>query len=63
MKSTKRFYFTLASTAAEVGHDHIGNIRGARSKAQKIADKTHETVFINDIYTESIVECVYPMRD
>lgn len=40
--------------------EHQGNIRGARSIAQRLANDRNETVFINDVTTEDIVDCVWP---
>lgn len=37
--------------------DHVGNIRGARAKAQKEANRISEAVFINCCETEDIFGC------
>lgn len=55
----KRYYMTAESADDEL-YEHQGNIRGARSIAQKLANDRNETVFINDVVTEDIVECVWP---
>lgn len=55
----KRYYFTDYE-GENVMYDHIGNIRGARSKAQKYANKSRKYVFINDCETDAIVDVVYP---
>lgn len=41
-------------------YEHQGNIRGARKIAKRIANERTETVFINDVRTEDIVDCVFP---
>lgn len=55
----KRYYMTAESADGEL-YEHQGNVRGARSIAQKLANDRNETVFINDVETEDIVECVWP---
>jgi len=55
----KRFYFTNED-AENVANDHIGNIRGARTVAKRIANKRQETITINDCDTEEMVDFIYP---
>lgn len=55
----KRFYFTNED-AENVANDHIGNIRGARTVAKKIANERRETITINDCDTEEMVDFIYP---
>ncbi len=55
----KRFYFTNEG-AENVCNDHIGNIRGARTVAQRIANERQETITINDCDTEEMVDFIYP---
>ena len=55
----KRFYFTNED-AENVANDHIGNIWGARTVAQRIANKRQETIIINDCDTEDMVDFIYP---
>lgn len=55
----KRFYFTNED-AENVANDYIGNIRGARIVAQRIANKRQETITINDCDTEEMVDFIYP---
>ena len=55
----KRFYFTNEA-AENLANDYIGNIRGARTVAQRIANKRQETITINDCDTEDMVDFIYP---
>ena len=55
----KRFYFTNEN-ADNIMDDHIGNIRGARTKAQKYANENNETVIINDCKTDDMIDFIYP---
>ena len=55
----RRFYFTN-DDAENIMNDHIGNIRGARAKAQKYANENDETVIINDCFTDEMVDFIYP---
>lgn len=55
----RRFYFTLYTGDAAMD-DYIGNIRGARRKAQAEANRIGEIVYINDCRDENIVDCIYP---
>ena len=55
----KRYYFTDYE-GKNVMDDHIGNIRGARTKAQKYANESRKYVFINDCKTDDIVAVVCP---
>lgn len=55
----KRYYMTAESTDEEL-YEHQGNIRGARTIAQRIANERNETIFINDVSTEDIVDCISP---
>ena len=41
-------------------NDHCGNIRGARTKAQKYANENNETVIINDCETDEMIDFIYP---
>lgn len=60
----KRYYFTTESSAPDSCiNDHCGNIRGARTKAQKYANEQAETVYINDCETEDIVDVIFPDED
>ena len=57
----RRYYFDTESSAHDsVCNDHCGNIRGARTIAQKAANELNETVYINDCETNDIVDVVYP---
>lgn len=58
----KRYYFTTETECdGECSiPDYQGNIRGARSYAQKYANERNEEVFINDCETSDIVDCIYP---
>lgn len=49
-----------AESADDELYEHSGNIIGARKIAQRLANKRKETVFINDVETEDIVDCVFP---
>lgn len=53
-----RFWFTLDEKEEILLADHIGNIRGARRKAQEAANYFHDTVYINK--DENIIETVFP---
>ena len=55
----RRFYFTTDHGDAQMD-DYIGNIRGARRKAQAEANRIGEIVYINDFRDENIVDCIYP---
>ncbi len=55
----KRYYMTAESADDEL-YEHQGNIRGARKIAQKLANERKETIFINDVETEDIVDCAFP---
>ncbi len=55
----KRYYMTSESADDELC-EHCGNIRGARKIAQRLANERQETVFINDVETEDIVDCAFP---
>lgn len=59
MNGRRRFYFTN-DEAENIMYDHIGNIRGARSKAKFYANLTSETVYIIDCETEDIVDVIFP---
>lgn len=59
MNGRRRFYFTNEE-AENIMYDHIGNIRGARSKAKFYADLSGEIVYINDCETEDIVDVIFP---
>ena len=58
----RRFYFTSDShcDGDNPCNDHCGNIRGARTIAQKLANELDETVYINDCETGDIVDCIEP---
>ena len=57
----KRYYFDTETSAPDsVCNDHCGNIRGARTIAQKVANELNEVVYINDCETNDIVESVFP---
>lgn len=53
----KRFWFSLENGDEAKMFDHVGNIRGARAKAQKEANRISEAVFINCCETEDIFGC------
>lgn len=54
----KRFYFT-DEEGNNIINDHIGNIRGARTKAKKYAEEHNETVYINDCETDDIIDVIF----
>ena len=54
----KRFYFTNEE-CDNIMYDHLGNIRGAITKAEKYAKEHNETVYINDCETDDIVEVIF----
>lgn len=57
----KRYYFTTINSEGEsICNDHIGNIRGARTVAQKYSNQLNECVYINECETEDIIDVVYP---
>ena len=56
----KSFYFT--NKYGDWLFGHIGNIIGARTKAQEYANRNNELVIIKDYKTHSILECIYPIR-
>lgn len=57
----RRYYFETESSAPDsVCNDHCGNIRGARTIAQKVANELGETFYINDCETNDIVDCIEP---
>ena len=56
---SRRFYFTNEE-AENIMNDYIGNIRGARSRAQFYADLFGEIIYINDCGTEDIVDVIFP---
>jgi len=58
----KRFYFTNVD-GDNVANDHIGNIRGARTAARKIANERQKTITINDCDTDEMVDFIYPDRE
>jgi hypothetical protein len=55
----KHFYFTN-DDAENIMNDHRGNIRGARTKAQKYANENNETVIINDCDTDEMIDFIDP---
>ena len=55
----KRYYFTNEN-ADNVANDHVGNIRGARTKAQRLANERRETIVINDCDGDEMVDFIYP---
>ena len=55
----RRFYFTN-DDCENVANDYCGNIRGARTYAQKVANERNETITINDCWTDEIEDFVYP---
>ena len=55
----RRFYFTN-NDAENVANDYCGNIRGARTYAQKIANERNEMIIINDCWTDEIEDYVEP---
>lgn len=58
----KRYYFTTDTyvDGENPCFDHIGNIRGSRALAKKVANEIKEVVYINDCETEDMVDCVFP---
>lgn len=58
----RRFYFTSDNhcDGDNPANDHCGNIRGARTVAQKVANELNETVYINDCETNDIIDVVFP---
>lgn len=54
-----RYYFTN-DECENVCADHLGNIRGARTKAQKIANERGEIIYINSCSPDEIVDVIYP---
>lgn len=57
----KRFYYTTYEHGEDYCFpDHVGNIRGARKKAQEYANEVHEDVYINDFSTGDILDIIYP---
>lgn len=56
---SRKFYFTNEKSE-NIMNDHIGNIRGARSKTKFHADLLGEIVYINDCETEDIVDVIFP---
>ncbi len=57
----KRFYFTNEN-GDNIGNDHIGNIRGAKTVAKRLANEFNFEVCINDCETEDMLDFVYPDR-
>lgn len=55
----KRFYFTNEN-GDNIGNDHIGNIRGAKTVAKRLANELNCEVCINDCETEDMLDFVYP---
>ena len=56
---SRRFYFT-DDNAENIAPDYIGDIRGARTYAQSIANGLGEVITINDCFTDDIIDFVYP---
>lgn len=56
----RRFYFTTETMCDDECWipDHRGNIRGARTIAQRYANELNEIVYINE--GSDIVDCIYP---
>lgn len=59
MSKSRRFYFTNEN-GDNIENDYIGNIRGARTYAQKIANERQETITINDCISDDMVDFIYP---
>lgn len=59
IRQMRRFYFTN-DNADNVANDYVGNIRGARTYAQKYADARNETITINDFSSDEMVDFVSP---
>lgn len=55
----KRYYFTNEN-GDNIGNDHIGNIRGAKTAAKRLANKLNCEVCINDCEIEDMLDFVYP---
>lgn len=55
----KRFYFTNEN-GDNIANDHIGNIRGARTKAKQLANELGQEVCINDCETDDMLDWAYP---
>ena len=58
----KRFYFTNEN-GDNIGNDHIGNIRGAKTVAKRLANELNCEVCINDCETEDMIDFVYPDKE
>lgn len=56
---SRRFYFTNEN-GDNIGNDHIGNIRGAKTVAKRLANELNCEVCINDCETEDMIDFVYP---
>jgi len=59
IKMSRRFYFTNEN-GDNIGNDHIGNIRGAKTAAKRLANELNCEVCINDCETEDMLDFVYP---
>lgn len=55
----KGYYFTAEGVDVEI-YEHHGNIRGARTIAQRLANEMKKTIYINSIDTEDIVDVAWP---
>ena len=58
IEMSKRFYF-MNGNDENIANDHIGNIRGARTVAKRLANELGEYVIIID-WKGDVVEFVYP---
>lgn len=56
---SRRFYFTVFDTSENI-YTYLGNIRGARTCAQHIANSLGEMITINDFFTGDLVDFVRP---
>ena len=54
----KRYYFTDYD-GENIMDDHLGNIRGARKKAEQYAEEHHINVYINTMDPDEIVDVIF----
>lgn len=55
----ERYYMTVERLDDEI-YEYCGDIDTAVKIAQRFANELKETVFINSVETEDIVDCVFP---
>lgn len=56
----KRYYFTN-DKCDNILDDYLGNIRGARTYAQRIANSLQQEIYINDCASDDIVDLINPL--